>query len=281
MPSLTAHHSSEIIKMLYIGDSGAGKTGSLASLAGAGYNLRIIDCDNGLDPLANILQDPRSPYPKGSAERVHFQTIREARKNVGGRMIPKSAKAWNRAMTLLSHWKNEDGSEDLGPIADWGPRDILVIDSLSFLSQYALNAVLALNARLGQHPQLQDWGAGQTLVEGFLDSITSDDIGCHVILICHVAFIGEDNGPTKGYPRTLGKALPPKVGTYFNNALMAQTKGQGANQRRVIHTNTTGLVELKNSAPLRVQKEYPLESGLADYFKAILGSAPGTNGGSK
>lgn len=273
MASLTKHHSSKIIKTLLIGDSGAGKTGALASLAGAGYNLRILDCDNGLDSLANILTDAKSPYDSKAAERVNFLTIREARKNVAGKLIPKSAKAWNKAMEALSHWKDEDG-EDLGPVSTWGPSDILVIDSLSFLSQYALNVVLALNARLGQHPQLQDWGLAQTYVESFLDMITNDEVACHVILICHITYLEGDNSITKGYPRSLGKSLPPKIGTYFNNALMAQTKGAGTNQRRVILTNTSGLVELKNSAPLRVQKEYPLETGLADYFRAILGSDP-------
>ena len=60
MPALGQHQSSDIVKMLFIGPSGAGKTGALASLASAGYNLRILDMDNGLDVLANVLNNPKT-----------------------------------------------------------------------------------------------------------------------------------------------------------------------------------------------------------------------------
>ena len=65
MPALGQHQSSDIVKMLFIGPSGAGKTGALASLASAGYNLRILDMDNGLDVLANVLNDPKKPLLEG------------------------------------------------------------------------------------------------------------------------------------------------------------------------------------------------------------------------
>ena len=40
MPSLANHQSNEFTKMLLEGDSGSGKTGSLASLVAAGFSLR-------------------------------------------------------------------------------------------------------------------------------------------------------------------------------------------------------------------------------------------------
>ena len=40
MAKLAAHQSAVTTKMLFIGDSGAGKTGALASLAGAGSGAR-------------------------------------------------------------------------------------------------------------------------------------------------------------------------------------------------------------------------------------------------
>ena len=49
-------------KILLIGKSGAGKTGALASLVAAGYNLRIIDTDKGVRPLRSLLTDPHYPY---------------------------------------------------------------------------------------------------------------------------------------------------------------------------------------------------------------------------
>ena len=280
MPALAEHHSTNSVKLLYVGDSGAGKTGSLASLASAGYNLRIIDMDNGLDVLKNMLTDPKSPYDKSAVSRVQYVTFTEQMKNVNGKLIPLKAIAWQNAISMLQHWKeiNPETKEvtcDLGPVASWGENDILVIDSLTFISNAAMNLILSINGRLGQRPHQSDWGLAQDLVEGLLSMLYSTDIKCHVIIPCHITYIGEEGGPLRGYPNTLGKALAPKVARYFNNTLMAQTTGQGTNQKRRIKTSTVGVIELKNSAPLRVDSEYPLETGLAQYFKAIRGVEPG------
>jgi Tfp pilus assembly pilus retraction ATPase PilT len=51
MPSMLDHESNELVKILVAADSGSGKTGSLASLVDAGFNLRILDFDNGLSVL--------------------------------------------------------------------------------------------------------------------------------------------------------------------------------------------------------------------------------------
>ena len=55
MASIRNHRASEVTKLLLVGDSGSGKTSSLASLANAGYNLRILDFDDGLAILPEYL----------------------------------------------------------------------------------------------------------------------------------------------------------------------------------------------------------------------------------
>ena len=56
MSSLADHQSSELTKVLVIGDSKSGKTGALTSLVAAGYKLRILDFDNLLDPLRAFIE---------------------------------------------------------------------------------------------------------------------------------------------------------------------------------------------------------------------------------
>lgn len=270
MPALSKHQSNATTKLLFVGDSGGGKTGALASLSVAGYNLRIVDTDNGLDVLRNLLTDPQSPYVKAdpsAVDRVQYVTLTNPKKNINGKLIPSGATVWPRLAQLLAHWK--DGEVDLGPITTWTPQEVLVIDTLTTVSTAALDFILSMNGRLGQRPQLQDWGAGQDLVEQLLQMLYDDSVKCNVIVNCHITYIGEENGPLRGYPNTLGKALPPKVGRYFNSILMTKTTGSGSAMRRKILTNTSGVVELKNTAPMRVKAEYPLESGLADYFMAV------------
>jgi hypothetical protein len=263
MPKLSAHQSAQTTKLLLVGDTGSGKTGSLASLAGAGYNIRILDLDNGADALANILKDPKSPYGADALDRVDYETITDSMKNMNGRLIPAKASVWQRAVGLLANWKTP--TADFGPLVSWTDKDVLVIDSLTFLSNAALQFVLSMNARLGQQAQQQDWFQGQQLIEGLLQMLYDDNVKCNVVVTSHIQFIGEDNGPQKGYPSSLGKALGPKIGRYFNSVLMAKTSGS----KRKILTNTAPMIELKNSAPTKVQPEYPIETGLADYFRDL------------
>ena len=61
MASIKNHQSTDVTKLLLVGDSGSGKTASLAQLANAGYNLRILDYDDGLAILPEFLTaDDRS-----------------------------------------------------------------------------------------------------------------------------------------------------------------------------------------------------------------------------
>lgn len=282
MPQLSAHTSSTVTKMLFIGDSGSGKTGALASLAQAGYNLRVLDLDSGLDVLSNLLRDPKGPYGTSALSNVTYETITDPMKVVANKLVPARATVWQRAIQLLQHWRihkrDTTGKDipgefeyDLGPLVTWGPKDILVIDSLTMLSNAALNFVLSMNARLGQQPHQSDWYTGQQMIESLLQMLYDENVRCNVILISHISYIGEDNGPQHGYPASLGKALSPKIGRYFNTCVMAKSSGTGTNVKRKILTNSTQMVELKTSSPLKMQPEYPLESGLAEIFKILRG----------
>ena len=77
MTSLAEHQSSEFTKLLLIGDSGSGKTGSLSSLVKAGYKLRVLDMDNGLDSL-RLYCKRDCPDKLGNVE---FRTLRDKMKS--------------------------------------------------------------------------------------------------------------------------------------------------------------------------------------------------------
>ena len=69
MASIRNHTSTDVTKLLLVGDSGSGKTATLATLANAGYNLRILDFDDGLAILPEFLLD-------SAVDRVSFVTLR-------------------------------------------------------------------------------------------------------------------------------------------------------------------------------------------------------------
>lgn len=277
MPSLNEHPSAKTTKLLLLGDSGSGKTGALASLVEAGYNLRILDFDAGLDVLANLLKakDPKL------LEKVNFQTVTDATRVANGQMIP-GATAWTRAIKILGEWP--DG---IGKLETWGEKDILVLDSLTFAGKAALRFVLGLNGRIADLPGWSDYYSAQGLLEKLCSTLYSDSIKCSIIVISHVREVGkthqeqdskgrpitvEEEGSRKGYAETgTGKALSPTIGRYFNAILLADIEGSGQATRRIIRTVPHLNIGLKNSAPSNVKPSYPLATGLAEYFKAVRG----------
>jgi len=275
MPRLTP---TERMMLLLVSDSGMGKTGALASLARAGYSLRILDFDNGTQILASLLKDDPD-----AMRRVYVEKCTDSFKNVQGRLLPRTPLvAWTKAVTLLSNWR----SDSLGPVSAWGSDSILVIDSLTHCGEAAMRYHQSLNAKTGMHPTLPDWGIVQTMIKELLEMLKDSEIKCQVIVITHIDWRykeirgGKDNAMVigreleGGFPSAPGNKLPEKVGSYFNDALQVVTTGTGSALRRKIITVPMHSIGLKSSNPLGVDREYPIESGLAKYFADVLGSSP-------
>ena len=269
--------------------SGAGKTCLLASLLSDGYNVRVLDFDDGIKSLRNLLIDDAkqaSPaYAKDSLSRLAWATLTEPMKVAAGRIFPVKSTVWPRAIGLLERWQVTDprqgGEIDLGRVSDWGPRDVLVFDTLSKLAQAAHNQHLALNGQLGQaqsgNAHMRNIGQAQQLVSSLLDMIFDTSIKCNVILNTHIVYSkedgtmpaqGEEGALLFGYPKAIGRSIGPNIPTYFRDVLTLRKQGNTAK----LVTKDDFVLGLKSCAPLRVKKEYPREHGLAQYFRDVRGS---------
>lgn len=263
MPSLADHHSSSVVKLLNIGESGTGKTGALASLAKAGYRLWILDYDNGLDIVQTALRGDDA-----ALRRVTYETLRDTVTAVNG--LPKikpPITAYKGAGKALAEWN----------AGAFTPQDILVLDTLTTFSEAAFNEALQLGGRLNQRPQLQDYGWCADSVKLFIEMITSPELNCHVIVNTHIRwFSGDDEAQTqaKGLPNAKGQEISRVVSRYFNTVCLTRTQGSGPATRRMISTQPQGVVEVKTSAPASVKPTYPIETGLAELFFDILGHRP-------
>ena len=262
MTKLSQHQSNEFTKMMIIGDPGSGKTGSLASLVANDYWLGIIDMDNGLESLKQQIYH-RCP---DKINNVEFRTLRdEARVTPTGRVIVGAAKAYTDACAMCENWKYDNIDE--GPPWKWGSNRILVIDSGTFLAQaaYDWREQMVIGKDKKYDPRTV-FGDAQKSIMALMATITSERFKTNVIVITHVRYIEDANGVMKGYPNTIGVAILTMIGAYFNSIALCETQAGG---RRTIVTASTSHIDLKNPAPFAMQPRYPLETGLADFFKVL------------
>jgi AAA domain len=269
MPTLSQHHSNEFTKLLIEGDSGSGKTGSLCSLVKAGFKLRILDMDNGLEPLKQFIL---KECPE-NINNVEYRTLRDRRKaSPGGPIIDGVPKAFVDALKMLDRWKYSFGGTevDLGVPAEWGTDTILVVDSLTFLSDAAFDfrEPLAPRSRDGRYDVRAVYKDAQDAIESVLALLTSESFHTNVIVISHIKYVDNPDGTKKGYPTSVGSALSTIIPRYFNSVALCQTSAGG---KRTIQTVATAMIDLKNPKPFEMAPSYPIETGLGQFFEVLRG----------
>lgn len=265
MPSLANHQSNDFTKCLLIGDSKAGKTGSLASLVKAGYKLRILDFDNGLDVLKEfVLRD--CPDLIGNVE---FRTLQDKMKATPmGSVIDGQPKAFVDGLKMLDHWKYDD--VDLGKPAQWGPDCILVIDSLSRMADaaYDFREPLAVKGRSGEVDGRMIYYDAQKAVINVMATLTGKNFQTNVIVLAHIRYVDMPNGQKKGFPQAVGSAICTEIPQWYNAYAMYENQAG----KRVLRTTSTPLIDLANPAPFKMAPTYPIETGLASFFEVLRSS---------
>lgn len=262
MPSLSNHQSNDYVKLLLLGDSKSGKTGSLVALVKAGYNLRILDFDNLLDILKyKILEECPDRL-----DSVEFRTLRDKTKaGPEGAVIDGKPKAWINAIKMLDNWKYEE--TDLGVPGNWGPECILVIDSLSRFcdAAYDFHEAVIPRGRSGDYDSRAVYGNAQDDVEKLLGLLTAPSFEANVIVICHGTYMDLPDGSRKIFPQGVGKALSPKIPQYFPNYVRYRNQGG----KRTIQLTSDAMIDLGNTNPSALDKTLPIETGLATIFETL------------
>lgn len=259
MASATEHQTSSFVKLLLVGASGAGKTGALTSLVRAGYDLRILDLDAGLDALINHV---KAECPD-RLPSIQYQSYRDRMKmSVSGPKLVGAPKAYVNVCSALEKWP-DDGSDPAG----WGKEKILVLDSMTNAGRAAFQWARAMNPT-SKDPR-QWYKTAQDLLEDLIANLTDEAFATNVIVISHIDIVQNESGMMKGYASTIGKALGPKIPRYFNTMILSETVGSGKNVRRTLKTMPTTMLDLKNPAPMKVDAEYPVETGLAALFTSL------------
>lgn len=261
MPNLTERPGNEFAKLMFIGDSGSGKTGSLVSLVKAGYKLRVLDMDNGLDSLVGQI---RNQCPD-KMSNVSYMTFRDEYQAdvTKGLKVSGRARAYVHMLKALNEW--EDGTTP----AEWGADTVFVLDSLTAVGKAAYNWAESLDPMAKDKRQW--FFSAQQSVETLLDMLTGDSFRTNVIVISHVNIVERPDGSVKGYASAIGSALGPKIPKFFNTLVAAESRGIGDNVKRTIQTRPTTMLDLKVPDEEHVGKQLSLNTGMLEIFNNLRG----------
>jgi hypothetical protein len=260
MPVLSAPSNDTLIKLLLIGNSGTGKTGLLASLVKYGLELRIIDMDNKI--VGGILPQLLTAE---ELKRVQFVSLRDKFKATpAGPMPDGMPKAFIDAMKLFEKW--EDGSDP----SKWGPNKVLVLDSFTFFCMAAYDWAKAMNPS-AKEPRTWFYSA-QGAAEDALAILTDNkQFNTNVVVTSHINYIELQEGITKGFPSGIGKALSPKIPSYFEHLGVAEGGRSGGKWSGKVSFLPTTMLDAKTPIMSAAGKILPAETGLADFFKLARG----------
>lgn len=270
-----------LIKALSLGDSGSGKSGSLASLAIAGYNIHVLDYDGSMSS-ANALTSVLEEEPEALA-RVRWKSIQDKIKFIQGKpALVRPCTAYREFGKTLEEWGAENFTE----------ADVLVLDTLTSFSDAGFNEACSLAGKMGlspdgsDHPRPAEYGWMADSVKLAMEILTSAAVPCHVIVNTHVKVTATEEekmtvernkigAPTEpftrviGQPNARGQEIPRIVARYFNNVFYYTRQGS----KRVITTQPQGIVDVKTSRIKDIKRFYSIETGLAELF-ADLGATP-------
>lgn len=282
------------VKMLLAGIPGAGKTGSLAALVIAGYDIVLVDLENGSAPLFNFT-------PPALHSHIHHVPIMAGYKlATSGRLsvVPRGdmaspPSAFSRLCRFLTDGKLVDQAgavlKDLGPPESWDPaRYILVIDSMTSLGEMIMHKTLALNSHLSSYPDPGDWGTGQQEQDRLMAQLCSPfELPCSLIVTSHLGYVRERTETQldargklvttstlseKLFPSALGSKLPPKIARHFSTVILAQDDITGAPS---LHLKSTEEFKVKYPYPVQQnQSILPIATGMATLFRNLHGEPP-------
>lgn len=292
---LTPTSKPSLIKMLYLGYSGEGKSTSIVPLGipgyldNPGYELRILDFDGKAEEvirstLARFLKDKlitQDQHDKALTENYDVVPClestgviqsREGKRTVKKLGIEGTATAWNTAVKSLEKWNSS-----------WSDRTILVVDSFTYAVRAITNFSMELNGKLNQTLEWRDYQMPQHIAETLM--VTCADLPTNCIVAAHQdpleLYKATDRIDDKGeiveelidtlmVPISIGRAGRMKLPARFNHLLVASSDGKGSAVRRYVYTESRVGVVTKTPYYGLCEPRYTLDKAMVEYFKLRL-----------
>lgn len=254
-------------RILICGEPAAGKTGALAQLANAGYRLMIHDFDSNSRVIGS--------YLKADAADVYINTYAVAKiTNTNlfagtGTATKQAVDSMRQFCKMLEQWKTP--TEDLGPVGSLTAKDVIVIDSGTFLGEMLL---LAAHEDPETKRDLRSlYNVAGRYYGAILDHLTGPKVGASVIVLTHIMQTGEKDdqgkiiGKSRDVPVGIGEKFSKRMQTYFSDIWHLEV---GRDGKRTFKTAATDKASLRTSAPNVIK---PVEDfDLASMLDRLTGS---------
>lgn len=272
------------VRMMIVGYPGTAKTGMIASLANAGYKIRMIDYDGNSQSLLTYTD-------KDKLANIDIVYLEDKMRN-GERFIETTGipTAFREGLNMMDNWKYKepDGAEvDLGRSKDWGCDTIIVLDSITTMGLASFRRQQSLSNKTPLNTTEQVWGLAMAQQEAFIEKLTSETNNFHTIVLAHLKIVGpkdlrkEDEDITKAikselqelipnrlFPSALGKALPPVIGGHFPILIEAANEFKATGTKRIIRVVPRPELDLKLPSKVSFDKA-DISDGLAKIFAEL------------
>lgn len=276
--------SKQPVRMMIVGYPGTAKTGMIASLANAGYKIRMMDFDGNSQSLLAYTD-------KDKLSNIDIVYLEDKMRN-GERFIETTGipTAFRAGLDLMDEWKYKepDGTLiSLGRSRDWGCDTVLVLDSLTSMGLASFRRQQSLSNKTPLNTTEQVWGLAMAQQEAFIEKITSETNNFHVVVLSHLKIVGpkdlrkEDEDITKEikkemqelipnrlFPSALGRALPPVIGGHFPILIEATNEFKANSVNRVIRVVPRPELDLKLPSKISFDKA-SVSDGLIRIFKEL------------
>jgi hypothetical protein len=253
-------------RVLVCGEPASGKTGALAQLANAGYRILLHDFDQNSRVIGSYLKpDAADIYVQSyTVAKMTNTNLFKTTKDVSQiqEALGKQAVAeLKRFCQQLEHWKTD--SEDLGPSSALTSKDVIVIDSGTFLGELLLLAAY-------EDPETKKdlrslYQVAGRYYSAILDHLTGGKIGASVLVLTHIQQSGEKDaagnfvGKTRDVPVGVGEKFSArKMPTYFTDIWFLEVDRAG---NRSFRTAATDKASLRTSNTNTIKPVEPFDMG--------------------
>lgn len=222
------------MKVINFGPVGVGKTAALATIPSE-YKVRCIFLEPGVDTLGKMFALKNKPVPPhfawqmvkmqeanledfvGMTNKINNYDLESLTRLPVNAIYKEKSPAFIRLLGSLSNFTDDRTGEVLGSVESWGNDTILVIETLTALT----DAMDRLQCGLRPIRSLPDWQIIQNHIMRLLNMLAQ--LQCHVILTGHwEKEMNEVTGRMDITLSTAGRKLAPKISRFWSDMILSK-----------------------------------------------------------